>query len=387
MELIKGTLSYKALLDSLALRRGNRGNLDLIKFLDRELCHPSRAFRSIHVAGTNGKGSVTTKIAQALTTLGYKTGLYTSPHISSFRERIQIDGKWISEERMQDLLHTVLNLSDEVSFFEAITMVAFLYFMQEKVDYAVIETGLGGIFDATNIVQPQVSIITSLSLDHEDVLGNGIEKIAENKAGIIKYKTPTVLAESAALRPIFNKAFEMQAPLYFLPKIEDWMEENRLLAKKGLSILFPNVDEFVVDALPPCRFEIIPMQDVTLLFDVAHNEDGIGKLFWRLERIFPHREISLIFGMSRSKDIATIASFLKERVKSVYLDRSEHPRLLPSDEMRAYFPEAEDDFEIFLEKAKRNGHLVVITGSFFIMKEWKEHFGFIGSVDPLVLVD
>ncbi|MBS0586252.1 MAG: hypothetical protein JSR76_08175 [Verrucomicrobia bacterium] len=381
------TFSYKTFLENLATKSGSKPGLDRIRDLDRDLGFPSRTLRCIHVAGTNGKGSVTTKIAHGLASLGYKTALYTSPHISSFRERIQINGICISEERIGEILQDVLKIGADCSFFEVITMVAFTYFMQEKVDYAVIETGLGGAFDATNIIQPELSIITSLSFDHEKVLGNSIKEIAYNKAGIIKPKVPVILADSAALSPIYQKAFEMQAPIYFMPRVEDWMEENRQLARKALSLLCPHIDSFCLDAMPPCRFEVIPMQGFTLLFDVAHNLDGIKKLFWRLERVFPHRRVSVIFGMSRDKNIAEVASFIEERAESIYLHEGDHPRLAPRAFMAAFFQKPENDFETFFAKAKERQDLILVTGSFFLMKDWKEHFGFILPADPLSLSD
>jgi dihydrofolate synthase/folylpolyglutamate synthase len=381
------TFSYKTFLENLATKSGSKPGLDRIRDLDRELGFPSRALRCIHVAGTNGKGSVTTKIAHGLTALGYKTALYTSPHISSFRERIQINGTCISEERIGEILQDVLKIGADCSFFEIMTMVAFIYFMQEKVDYAVIETGLGGTFDATNIIQSELSIITSLSLDHEKILGPSLKEIAHNKAGIIKAKVPVILADSAALPPIYEKAFEMQAPIYFMPKVEDWMDENRQLARKALSLLCPHIDSFCLDAMPPCRFEVIPMQGFTLLFDVAHNLDGMKKLFWRLEKVFPHRRVSVIFGMSRDKNIAEVASFIEERAEAIYLHEGDHPRLAPRSFMAAFFQNPESHFETFFAKARERQDLILITGSFFLMKDWKERFGFILPTDPLSLND
>ena len=169
------------------LEAGIKLGLQNVERLQEILHYPDRSFTSIHVAGTNGKGSVCIKVARALEKAGYRTGLYTSPHISSFRERIRINGKMITEEAVESILPPLFKVIEEAgipaTFFEITTFLAFLYFAREKVDFAVLETGLGGRLDATNIVSPCLSVITSISLDHTEILGGSCEEIAHEKGG------------------------------------------------------------------------------------------------------------------------------------------------------------------------------------------------------------
>lgn len=351
-------------------RRGSK--LDRMRELEASFGHPTRAYRKIHVAGTNGKGSVTTKIASALTQLGYKTGLYTSPHIVSFHERIKIDGKMISVEEASFFLSKILEISREATFFEVITMLAFLYFQSKNVDFAVIETGLGGTLDPTNVIAPELSVITSISYDHMNVLGNTLEEIAENKAGIIKPNTGVVLSFRAALAPVFKKAFQERAPMYILPKTHDWMEENTEIAKKAISILFPMAEPLDFSALPPCRFEIVEKEGLPIVFDIAHNIDGLEKLFTKLEETFPTRPVFAIFGMSHDKDIKTIAPFLKSKAQEIYPFDIDNPRIMRRRDLADVLETEWEDLNAFLECAKRENGVVVVAGSAYIMKDVKE---------------
>ena len=187
--------------------------------LDEHFGHPHRKFRTIHVAGTNGKGSVSHTLAAILQTAGYKVGLYTSPHLLDFRERIRINGEKISEDYVVDFVAQEKDFFEPLhpSFFELTTAMAFKYFAEQKVDVAVIEVGLGGRLDCTNIIQPDLSIITNISLEHTQFLGDTLEKIADEKAGIIKPGVPAVIGETTPeTKPVFlQKAKEANAPLYF----------------------------------------------------------------------------------------------------------------------------------------------------------------------------
>jgi dihydrofolate synthase/folylpolyglutamate synthase len=168
-----------------------------IQKLSDFLGDPHKKFKSIHIAGTNGKGSVSHMLASILQTAGYKTGLYTSPHLKDFRERIKIDGEMVSKEFIMDFTERIKGVSEmiEPSFFELTVAMAFEYFVQQEVDVAVIETGLGGRFDSTNIIMPELSVITNIGWDHMNILGDSLEKIAFEKAGIIKPNTPVVVGE------------------------------------------------------------------------------------------------------------------------------------------------------------------------------------------------
>ena len=187
--------------------------------LDEHLGHPHRLFKTIHVAGTNGKGSCAHTIAAILQQQGYRVGLYTSPHLVDFRERIRVNGQMISEQRVVDFVEKERGFFEPLhpSFFELTTALAFLYFAEQKVDIAVVEVGLGGRLDCTNIITPLLCIITNISYDHTQFLGNTLAKIAGEKAGIIKPGVPVVIGESIAeTRPVFeSKAKEMLAPIVF----------------------------------------------------------------------------------------------------------------------------------------------------------------------------
>ncbi len=352
-------------------RRG--ANLERMRDLDASFGYPSKGYKKIHVAGTNGKGSVTTKIASALTQLGYKTGLYTSPHIYSFQERIQVDGVPISVEETSLLLSKIMEISREATFFEVVTMLAFLHFQNKKVQFAVIETGLGGIFDPTNVITPELSIITSISYDHMAVLGGTLDEIAENKGGIIKPNVGVVLSHRATLEPIFKKAFQEKAPVYILPPTEDWMEENTEIAKKAISILFPRAPQALdFSALPPCRFEVLEKEGLTFVFDIAHNQDGLKNLFSKLEKTFPERPLFVIFGMSQDKDLSFAVTFLKSHSKEIYPFDIENPRIVRKEDLQTLFDTPSTSLEEFLAKAREENGIVVVTGSAYIMKEAKE---------------
>ncbi len=191
--------------------------------LCEQLGNPQKHFKSIHIAGTNGKGSTSHAIASVLQEAGYKVGLYTSPHLKSFTERIKINGKEISEQQVIDFVSVQKQYLDllKPSFFEMTVGLAFHHFSEEKVDYAVVEVGMGGRFDSTNILDPILSLITNIGLDHTQFLGDSLEKIAFEKAGIIKEKTPLVVSQTQLeTKPVFEQvAQEMKAPIAFADEI------------------------------------------------------------------------------------------------------------------------------------------------------------------------
>lgn len=196
-----------------------KANLNNSLTLDKLLDHPHKKYRTVHVAGTNGKGSVSHIIAAALNAAGYKTGLYTSPHLFDFRERIKINGNEIPEDSVIRFVHQNMDIIEQLkpSFFEITSAMAFSFFQQETVDVAVIETGLGGRLDSTNIIQPELAIITNIGFDHTEFLGNTLEKIAAEKAGIIKPRIPVVIGEKheRSTGVFTEKANEMNAPIIF----------------------------------------------------------------------------------------------------------------------------------------------------------------------------
>ena len=248
---------------SVNLFSGTKLGLQNMERLQQLLYYPDRSFQIVHVAGTNGKGSVSTKIASALEFGGARVGLFTSPHLSCFRERIRINGEMIPEETVAAILERLFQITEKqqisATFFELTTSLALLYFAQEKIDVAVLETGLGGRLDATNIVSPCLSVITSISLDHTDILGSTLEAIAIEKGGIIKKKIPVIIGPHVPYEVIQSIAKKMEScciqvkttsPLY--------EEENRQIARSALnqlSSLFHLSEENIekgLEAKQPC---------------------------------------------------------------------------------------------------------------------------------------
>src|SRR5579872_4429786 len=225
-----------------------RENLDNTLRLTEALGHPERRFRSIHIAGTNGKGSTSHMLAAIFQEADYKTGLYTSPHLKDFRERIRVDGEFISEAFVVDFVRRITPCSEKLdpSFFEISVVMAFDYFAQQQVDIAIVEVGLGGRLDSTNIIRPDLSVITNIGYDHMNLLGDTLAAIAFEKAGIIKPRVPVVIGEyHPETAPIFSqRAHEDNAPLTFADQqrfISDWdYQRHRLTAGVSKS---PTADE------------------------------------------------------------------------------------------------------------------------------------------------
>ena len=213
----KKILDYLYSLDSLNIKLG----LQNVQRLLKNIGNPEKELKCIHVAGTNGKGSVCAMLFYILREAGYKVGLYTSPHLKKFNERIRINDKLITDKEIADYFLKIRPHVTSQSFFEITTAIAFLYFMENKADYVVLETGLGGRLDATNAVLPLVSVITNIGLEHTDLLGGTIEKIAFEKAGIIKNSVPVVTgAEGRALKVIEKIAMDKNAPLHLAKKMK-----------------------------------------------------------------------------------------------------------------------------------------------------------------------
>ena len=219
--------------------------------LCKHLNHPETKFKSVHIGGTNGKGSTSSLIASVLQEAGYKVGLYTSPHLVDFRERIKINGEMISEEFVVDFIDTNKSFfeANKLSFFEMTVGMAFDYFAKQQVDVAIIEVGLGGRLDSTNVITPLVSVITNIGWDHTNLLGNTLEQIASEKAGIIKNDIPVVIGEFInETKPVFiSKAHNEKAPIYFaseddVPVLEsdlkgNYQIHNKKTAYKALQLL------------------------------------------------------------------------------------------------------------------------------------------------------
>ncbi len=358
--------------------------------LAEELGHPQKMFPSIHIAGSNGKGSVAMKMAEALHLAGYKVGLYTSPHIECIRERIAIQKEWISEREFEDIVESLAALCKKKqlhpTFFEILTFVAFLFFSQKKVDIAVIETGLGGRLDPTNIIHPILSVITSISKEHTALLGATEERIAYEKAGILKRQVPAVIGFKARQKVILEQALALESPLVFPEIVEGacYDEENSLTAKAGLQVIqdqFPMCKENIdlgVSVRPSCRFEEIG----PFILDVAHNPDAFFRLLQMCRKRYPLDKFAAIIAISEDKDARSCLQILSQEVDFLYLVEAKTSRALSKKRMADFL----SSFGLcsFIEKGSvasaieeavllqpQKWDRVLICGTFYMMQEAK----------------
>ena len=323
--------------------------------LDKHFGHPHRQFRSIHVAGTNGKGSCSHTIAAVLQAAGYRVGLYTSPHLVDFRERIRVNGECIPEQYVIDFVEKERAFFEPLhpSFFELTTAMAFKYFAEQHVDYAVVEVGLGGRLDCTNIITPVLSIITNISLDHTQFLGNNLERIASEKAGIIKPHVPVVVGETLPeTRPVFAvKAHDMNSPLYFAEEFDaapfaeidfelkgDYQQKNRqtiLCALHCLSSSILNLSpSSIADGFAHvCELTGLvgrwqKMQERPLVVcDTGHNVGGWQYLAPQIAQQ-RCRQLRIVFGMVDDKDIDAVMEMLPQDAVYYWTQANTH-RAIP----------------------------------------------------------
>ena len=333
--------------------------LENTKVLDEHFGHPHRSFHSIHVAGTNGKGSCSHTLAAILQEAGYRVGLYTSPHLIDFRERIRINGQPVPEEYVVRFVENERSFFEPLhpSFFELTTAMAFCYFADEKVDVAIIEVGLGGRLDCTNIIRPDLCIITNISFDHTQYLGNTLAKIAGEKAGIIKSGIPVVIGETTPeTKPVFlNKAREVNAPIFLAeendredyPGVES--ELKGLYQKKNTRTLLTalpllkeagyRIDEQIVrnGFARVCELTGLmgrwqKLQEFpTLICDTGHNVGGITYIVEQLKQQ-PYRHLHIIIGMVNDKDISGVLALLP-RDATYYFTKASVKRALPENEL------------------------------------------------------
>lgn len=348
-----------------------------MRALHRALGEPSSAYASIHIAGSSGKGTVATMIAKALEASGLRVGLFTSPHLVSFCERIQINGIPITEEELAREISQIGN----VSFFEMVTCAALSFFRRSGVDVAVLETGLGGRWDPTNVVTPILSIITSIQKEHCRILGGDLDAIAREKAGIFKPRIPAVIGPKARLPPIVARARALGIPLHVAatdsPLFE---EENRAIARLSLHALpYALSQEHIAQGLaaqPPCRFERIG----DALLDGAHHPDAIARLLQALSATYPHRKLRFVLGFSRDKDYEKCVAKLCAHAAHIYAVQARTPRALPASllgaalKARGYHNYSiEESIATAVKRgyaaAQRENDLLVITGSFYILAE------------------
>lgn len=365
---------------------GFKLGLDNIRQLNKALGHPDRAFDAIHVAGTNGKGTVSKKIAKCLECAGYKVGLFTSPHISTFRERIQINGEMISEEDVTALLSEIFGVTHEkkisATLFEIVTVLALTYFSEQNVDYAVLETGLGGRLDATNIIEPKLVVITSISLDHTDILGETLKEIAQEKAAIMKPGVPVVLGPHTPHIPRNRLCHEVSG-IFTTPE-----EENRAIAAVAMSRLGIVPDPEGLNARLPCRMEQTIFDGVTVTFDIAHNPSALIWLFENLK----DKPQQVVCGISTNKDVVSCMQVIQDHAKHMYLVEATNGRGIPVKELRNYVTGSYSVHKTIREgvlkaikKAKKLRQGVLVCGTCYIMNEARETIGIEEPKDPVEL--
>ncbi|MEM1220523.1 MAG: folylpolyglutamate synthase/dihydrofolate synthase family protein [Bacteroidota bacterium] len=395
------------------------------------LGHPEQQFPSIHIAGTNGKGSVTHLVAAGLKATGKKVGIYTSPHYVDFRERIKIGAECIRPESVVAFVERIQEAMAEIkpSFFEITVAMAFQYFADQKVDIAVIETGLGGRLDSTNVLRPELCIITNIGLDHQQFLGDTLPLIAGEKAGIIKPNTPVVIGrKQAETWPVFTqKAATEGAPLFWsgdlvevqqleerthgslwrwkTPEMDGWQEvaldlngpflaenlQTSLAALWQYAQLEPFDVSRALSGWQQVREGVLYLgrwhwwsKEPAILLDSAHNEDGLRVLFERLPSI-QYKELHLVFGTVADKDPQAVFPYLP-RAANYYFTQAAVPRAMPASQLEdlaaeyGFFGQTDATVQASFERARTSmgsNDLLLVCGSIFVVAE-------VLAIDPLV---
>jgi len=360
------------------------------------LNNPQKKIKTIHIAGTNGKGSTAHMLASIIQEAGYKTGLYTSPHLKDFRERIKINGKTIDKKYIINFIKENQLEFEKInmSFFEFTVAMAFNYFTESKVDIAIIETGLGGRLDSTNIINPELSIITNIGLDHTNLLGNTIEKIAFEKAGIIKKNTPIIIGKKQdKTKEIFKSiAKEKNAKLYYNDNPKnittdvkgDYQNENIGTAIKAIEVLNWNIsneqinkgiNNILKNTGLEGRWQKLSENPLTIC-DVGHNEDGIKNILRQIEKT-KFNKLHFIFGSVNDKVLTNVFKLLPKKAKYYFcaakIDRALQTNILKqrAEEFNLYGDEFSSVNQAYIN-AKENASkddLIFIGGSTFIVAE------------------
>jgi dihydrofolate synthase/folylpolyglutamate synthase len=435
------TTAYKAALDYLysfvdfSLQKTStyspdRFKLERMQVLTEAMGNPHLSYPTIHVAGTKGKGSVCVLCANSLHEAGYKVGLYTSPHLDDYVERIQINGEFISHATLAEMVEIIkpyVVAVPDITTFEITTALAFLYFSMQKVDAAVIEVGLGGRLDATNIVQPVVSAITSISYDHTQLLGDTLTDITGEKAGIIKPGVPVISSSQVeeARLVIDRVAQQCGSPLIQVGRdisyqavshslqgqtFKVWSGGSdgiapatltipllgahqlvnattaygilRVFNQRGLVVNPDAIQHGFATAFWPGRFEIVQTSPPVVL-DCAHNRDSALRLRLTLNEYFPGKPVIMVFGASEDKDISGMLEELMPQVKELVAVRSFHPRAIKPDELvhmaEGYGRQVDciEDIPSALDKALQlvgEDGLVLVTGSIFVVAEARKYW-------------
>jgi len=412
-------------------------NLERVKVLLENAGSPEKKLKIIHIAGTKGKGSTAKMLQSILTCAGYKTGLFTSPHLIQVNERIQIDGSAITDEELaeaiENLKPAVAKLSQmpklgELTYFELLTACALWHFAQKKVDFAILEVGLGGRYDATNICQPILAIITSIGYDHTDILGSKLSQIAQEKAMIIKPDAKVIIApqKDEAWAVLKERIEQMSAKAFPLEKYYSWQVEKITSEKMevkitgtarqgifelallgvhqainaGLSILACDILSESKFSIPesaikqglkkaylPARFQQVEFWGKKFIIDGAHNPESAQALVDTLERVYPEQGWNFIVGLSQDKDVQGFFAPIKKRAKRIVICQTGISRSAPPEKIYPALADFSGEviFEPRLKKAVRQlnhlakkDELIIIAGSFYLAGEalkWMKESG------------
>ena len=391
--------------------------LDNISWLLGLLENPEQDFSSVHVGGTNGKGSVVSMLTEILKNTGYRTGMYTSPHLVDFTERIRVNGEHIGDQEVVELTDRIRGLASQskdphqFSFFDFTTAMAFLYFKEKMVDWAVVEVGMGGRLDSTNAIHPTVSIITNVAMDHREYLGENIREIAAEKAGIIKEGVPVVTGASGeALQVIKEKAgdksrvFVLGQDFSYEKRDDQCMSYHGLHWElEGVAIGLPGDHQLSNAAIALCAAELLSRsgtdlpqdairaalsavewpgrlemaaQNPPVLLDAAHNPHGAQSLAAFLKTHYADKRIILVFGVMMDKDWKEILNLLSPLASHIILTRPAIERAAPPELLALSVPGATvaGDVKNALSMARKRaveGDIIVVTGSLYTVGEAK----------------
>lgn len=419
-------MCYREAVEELFRRRtkGVKLGLDRVYSALEKLGNPQSSFQAIHIAGTNGKGSVSKIVYQLLRTHNLSVGLFTSPHLVRFTERIVVDDREIEEEEVLRLIKEIEPYGEELTFFEYVTVMAFLYFKERGVDFAVVETGLGGRLDATNVLMPKVSVITKIGFDHMEFLGSSLSDIAMEKAGIIKRGVPVVTAseETEAETVIYKRASEMSSEIavygrdffgqlremslsgvifdfesslgvkferLFLPVCGEYQVENASVSIEAfLRVIRQWSEEKIREALGsvriPGRLEIVSLEPLIVL-DIAHNPQAASYLVSSLRKLTERKPV-LVFGVMRDKDVEGIVRAFEGYAETVVVTEPSYERSLSASQVveriRGFrfnslvIKNPKQAFAWAKEYCKGNPEcFVLVTGSAYLVGEIKEALG------------
>ncbi|MCM8805001.1 MAG: bifunctional folylpolyglutamate synthase/dihydrofolate synthase [Candidatus Omnitrophica bacterium] len=404
---------------------GIKLGLDKTDFYLKKLGHPHFKYPSILVAGTNGKGSVCKSVSKVLQTSGYKVGLYTSPHLLDVKERIRISDEKISEEEFNENIIILKKIIEKQpvhmypTYFEALTIIAFLYFFQKKIDILICEVGMGGRFDATNVLPSFLNIITKIGLDHTDFLGKTYKEIANEKSGIIKEKTVVITSKQkkdayqvikkkvvekecklltygidfkgvlVSILPekmVFNfygkETFkELETDLIGIHQVENLsiaIQASLTLKEKGYRIKEENIREGVKNINWPARFQIL-QKNPYIILDGAHNVDGVKNLMKNLKKIFPDKKFSFLVGILKDKDYKKMVKIFEKYTDRIIFtkpnsDRAIEPYILKQLVKSRKNIEVIEDIKKAYKYIKKTGENWLIFGSFYLASDILSNF-------------